>query len=93
MMANIKRPISFIAAAASCRRTLVGPIIKGTGAIPVERPQDIAKKCKGKIIHVSKNKVVGVNTSFTQEIQAGGLVTITNYEKKQVKVEQVINDN
>lgn len=34
-MAIVKRPISFIAAAVSCRRPIVGPLIKGTGAIPV----------------------------------------------------------
>ena len=51
-MANIKRPISFIAAAVSCRRPFLGPLIKGTGAIPVERPQDIAKKGPGMIVKV-----------------------------------------
>lgn len=59
MMANVKRPISFIAAAVSCRRTFVGPLIKATGAIPVERPQDIAYKGKGKIIGVNGNVVKG----------------------------------
>jgi glycerol-3-phosphate O-acyltransferase/dihydroxyacetone phosphate acyltransferase len=62
MMANVGRPLSFIAAAVSCRRTFVGPLIKATGAIPVERPHDIALKGKGKIIKVEKNKVIGVDT-------------------------------
>jgi len=62
MMANVGRPLSFIAAAVSCRRTFVGPLIKATGAIPVERPQDIALKGKGKIIKVENNKVTGVDT-------------------------------
>jgi 1-acyl-sn-glycerol-3-phosphate acyltransferase len=35
LMAIVKRPISFIAAAVSCRRPVIGPLIKGTGAIPV----------------------------------------------------------
>lgn len=34
-MRAVPRPISFIAAAKSCRRTFLGPIIRGTGAIPV----------------------------------------------------------
>jgi glycerol-3-phosphate O-acyltransferase/dihydroxyacetone phosphate acyltransferase len=59
MMANVPRPISFIAAAVSCRRTFVGPLIKATGAIPVERPQDIAYKGKGKIVKVEGNRVFG----------------------------------
>ena len=58
-MANVSRPISFIAAAVSCRRTFVGPMIKATGAIPVERPQDIAFKGKGKIVKVQGNNVIG----------------------------------
>jgi 1-acyl-sn-glycerol-3-phosphate acyltransferase len=49
-MAVLKRRISFIAAAKSCRRTFVGPMIRGTGAIPVERPQDITEKGLGQII-------------------------------------------
>jgi glycerol-3-phosphate O-acyltransferase/dihydroxyacetone phosphate acyltransferase len=59
MMANVPRPISFIAAAVSCRRTFVGPLIRATGAIPVERPQDIAYKGKGKIVNVDGKRVFG----------------------------------
>jgi glycerol-3-phosphate O-acyltransferase/dihydroxyacetone phosphate acyltransferase len=59
LMAIIGRPISFIAAAASCRRLFVGTMIKGTGAIPVERPQDVAKKGQGKISKISNNIIYG----------------------------------
>jgi hypothetical protein len=52
-MAIIQKPISFIAAAISCRRLIVGSIIKATGAIPVERPQDVTKLGKGLIIKIS----------------------------------------
>ncbi len=65
MMANINRPISFIAAAVSCRRPFIGSIIKGTGAIPVERPQDITRKGKGKIIKVTKNTIIGRDSNFS----------------------------
>ena len=75
-MANVPRAISFIAAAVSCRRTFVGPLIRATGAIPVERPQDIAYKGKGKIVRVNGNTVYGHETHFTQ-IKQGEMVVIT----------------
>lgn len=62
----IDRPISFIAAAKSCRRTFVGPAIRATGAIPVERPQDIAFKGDGKITAVIGKTVRGQGTAFTK---------------------------
>jgi glycerol-3-phosphate O-acyltransferase/dihydroxyacetone phosphate acyltransferase len=61
-MAILKRPISFIAAAKSCRRPIVGPLILGTGAIPVERPNDVAVKGKGVIIRISSTCMIGKNT-------------------------------
>jgi len=50
MMSKVKRQIHFIAAAKSCERTFLGPLIRGTGAIPVERAQDRAKAGPGKIV-------------------------------------------
>jgi len=61
-MRAVSRPISFIAAAKSCRRPFVGALIRGTGAIPVERPQDVAAKGKGKIISVNKGTLKGEGT-------------------------------
>lgn len=46
----LKRPVRFIAAAKSCRRPFLGAAIRATGAIPVERPQDLAYKGEGKIV-------------------------------------------
>jgi len=40
----VKRQVHFIAAAKSMRRPFVGSLIKATGAIPVERPQDLGKE-------------------------------------------------
>jgi glycerol-3-phosphate O-acyltransferase/dihydroxyacetone phosphate acyltransferase len=64
-MAVLKRNISFIAAAKSCKRTFVGPVIRGTGAIPVERPQDIAYKGAGRIIQIKDQIISGRDTKFT----------------------------
>lgn len=68
-MSKVKRPIHFIAAAKSCRRTFVGPLIRGTGAIPVERPQDVARKGEGKIVSVKNNIIRGQNTKFTNIVK------------------------
>lgn len=62
----IKRPISFIAAAKSCRRPLVGALIRGSGAIPVERPQDLSYKGEGKIVLIKDKFVTGKDTKFTK---------------------------
>lgn len=37
------RTINFISAAKSMRRPVIGPLIKMSGAIPLERAQDVAK--------------------------------------------------
>jgi glycerol-3-phosphate O-acyltransferase/dihydroxyacetone phosphate acyltransferase len=42
-MNAVPRPMHFIAAAKSMKRPIVGDLLKGSGAIPVERPQDIKK--------------------------------------------------
>jgi len=72
-MAILKRKISFIAAAKSCRRTFVGPLIRGTGAIPVERPQDVTFKGEGQIVQIKNQIIIGRNTKFTT-IAVGALL-------------------
>ena len=53
LMNTLKRKIRFIAAAKSCRRPLLGHMILGSGAIPVERPQDVEPvSANGKIVEV-----------------------------------------
>ena len=48
-MAHTRRQINFIAAAVSVRRKVVGLFLKLAGVIPVERPNDLARKGRGKI--------------------------------------------
>jgi glycerol-3-phosphate O-acyltransferase / dihydroxyacetone phosphate acyltransferase len=85
----VKRPISFIAAAKSCRRTFIGPIIRGTGAIPVERPQDLAVKGSGRIIEVNGKVVKGRGTAFTK-LTKGCTLELPN--KDEVFITEIISD-
>lgn len=62
----VDRPISFIAAAKSCRRTFIGPLIRATSAIPVERPQDLAAQGQGKIVEINGRVVRGRGTAFSK---------------------------
>jgi 1-acyl-sn-glycerol-3-phosphate acyltransferase len=48
------RPVRFIIAAKSYRKPIIGHFAKWLNSIPVERPQDLAFKGKGKIISVDK---------------------------------------
>lgn len=88
-MAILKRPISFIAAAKSCRRPFIGSLIRGTGAIPVERPQDVARKGEGKIVQVKDKIVVGKNTKFTT-IATGS--TLEMEGQSELRVAEIISD-
>ncbi len=85
----VDRPISFIAAAKSCRRTFVGACIRATGAIPVERPQDIAFKGEGKITAVNGKIVRGQGTFFTK-LAKGCSLELSN--KDELFVAEVVND-
>lgn len=73
-MAAVKRPISFIAAAKSCKRTFVGPLISATGAIPVERPQDAAFKGQGKICRIKDQILIGEGTEFSKIVVGSTLL-------------------
>ena len=62
----MKRSVHFVAAAASMRRHIIGPMLVSSGAIPVERPQDVAVKGKGKILKIEGKRIFGEDTEFTK---------------------------
>eukprot|EP00658_Telonema_sp_P-2_P013635 TRINITY_DN15169_c0_g2_i5.p1 TRINITY_DN15169_c0_g2~~TRINITY_DN15169_c0_g2_i5.p1 ORF type:complete len:493 (+),score=85.30 TRINITY_DN15169_c0_g2_i5:142-1620(+) len=70
------KPVKFLAAAKSMRRKYVGAVAKAMGAIGVERPQDLAKKCEGLITTDGSNQVTGHGTQFTKEFAKGDLIWI-----------------
>jgi glycerol-3-phosphate O-acyltransferase/dihydroxyacetone phosphate acyltransferase len=53
-----ERPISFIIAAKSYRKPVIGWFAKQIHAIPVERPQDLVQKGPGTISALSQNGIV-----------------------------------
>ncbi len=54
-----------MAAAASLRRRIIGDLLKISGAIPLERAQDLAKKGVGTITKIENGKIYGNGTKFT----------------------------
>ena len=64
-MFAIGRKIHFITAAVSCRRPFIGHLIALSGAIPVERPQDLAKPGPGKIVQIEGETIKGAQTKFS----------------------------
>ena len=62
MTANINRKISFVTAAKSLRRNIIGPMLSASEAIPVERPQDVAVKGKGTIVSIEGDEIHGEGT-------------------------------
>lgn len=75
LLAHCPRPISFLIAAKSMTRFAVGFFAKQVNAIPVERPQDIAKSGTGKIT-IKGKEVTGFNTKFTSELDVGACLTV-----------------
>lgn len=55
------REVSFIMAAKSVRRRVIGDLAKMIHVVPVERPQDLAKPGKGKILAIV-NSILKVKT-------------------------------
>ena len=55
---------------------VVGDAARIMDAIPVERPQDIAGKGKGKIIKFEENKLYGKGTIFTQEVKVNDSILL-----------------
>jgi glycerol-3-phosphate O-acyltransferase / dihydroxyacetone phosphate acyltransferase len=71
LISSCPRPIGFLMAAISLKRRIVGFFGKMLNSIPVDRAQDYAKKCSGRIFIASNEdslKLMGENTLFLEEI-------------------------
>lgn len=89
-MNAVPRPISFIAAAASVRRPFIGHLLNASGAIPVERPQDIKQvKGPGHITDLVEHTLKGKNTKFTK-LSVGTSIHIE--EAPVLKIKRIISD-
>ena len=62
-MNAVPRMMSFIVAAKSVRRFLIGDLLNASGCIPVERPQDVKQvKGTGKLAKLQEGRLSGRNT-------------------------------
>jgi len=68
LLTSCDRSISFLIAAKSLRRPIIGFFARQMKSIGIERPQDIAKNASGKLTADGK-KVIGIGTKFTKELE------------------------
>ena len=62
-MNAVPRMMSFIVAAKSVRRFLIGDLLNASGCIPVERPQDVKQeKATGKLTKLQDGRLSGKKT-------------------------------
>jgi glycerol-3-phosphate O-acyltransferase/dihydroxyacetone phosphate acyltransferase len=85
-----ERNVGFLTAAKSMRRIEIKYFAKALGAIPVERPQDLAIKGLG-IITIKDNKVFGNGTNFTKIFQAGFTLVVKGEAVNVLSVESDTN--
>jgi glycerol-3-phosphate O-acyltransferase/dihydroxyacetone phosphate acyltransferase len=79
LMAHCLRQVSFLVAAVSMKRFLVGDLARAARAIPVERPQDLASPGAG-LATASGSEVVGERSKFTTEFVVGDSISIKGHE-------------
>ncbi|CAI2176573.1 19597_t:CDS:2 [Funneliformis geosporum] len=82
LMRNTKRRVSFLIAEKSMKRKYIGAMARAVHAIPVARPQDLAKQGIGKI-HLDDRKtdplrITGIGTEFTKQFKVGFQIALPN---------------
>eukprot|EP01059_Diplonema_ambulator_P001716 TRINITY_DN11448_c0_g2_i1.p1 TRINITY_DN11448_c0_g2~~TRINITY_DN11448_c0_g2_i1.p1 ORF type:complete len:628 (+),score=133.13 TRINITY_DN11448_c0_g2_i1:997-2880(+) len=88
------RRVSFIMAAKSMKKAVVGAFGSLLDAIPVRRPQDEARSCQGDIISIKSGIVKGRRTKFTTDIKIGELlhIKVDGREPLVIKVVEIKDD-
>lgn len=98
------RPIGFLMAAISLKRRIIGVFGRMLGSIPVDRAQDHAKKCTGRIFLLQDDetnlKLNGEETFFSKEVAKylsefnNQAAIILSYEKEYfcAAIELILND-
>lgn len=103
LLSTCTRPIGFLMAAVSLKRRLVGFFGRMLNSIPVERAQDYAKKCSGKICIQSGSDdlvVLGTETKFSTEVALkfqelyGKAALLVSYDKESFSapIDAIISD-
>ncbi|KAG9321512.1 hypothetical protein KVV02_001945 [Mortierella alpina] len=80
LMRECGRRVSFLAAKKSMDRRWIGAMARSMNAIPVERPQDLAKAGSGTIKLVDRYgdplRITGLGTKFTKELFVGDQISL-----------------
>ncbi|KAF9993126.1 hypothetical protein BGZ80_008722 [Entomortierella chlamydospora] len=80
LMRECGRRISFLAAKKSMDRPWIGAMARSMNAIPVERPQDLAKSGSGTIKLLDRYndplRITGVDTKFIKELLVGDAIQL-----------------
>ncbi|KAI1295154.1 hypothetical protein EDD11_007960 [Mortierella claussenii] len=80
LMRECGRRVSFLAAKKSMDRRWIGGMARSMNAIPVERPQDLAKAGSGTIRLLDRYgdplRITGVNTRFLKELMVGDQISL-----------------
>lgn len=86
------RRVSFLIAGKSYRRPLIGFLSRVTGAIPVERAQDLLKPSSGTIyLGELDDEIIGDGTKFTKDCTVKGLIGLPN-SKGNFQIVEIISD-
>ncbi|KAJ1754652.1 Glycerol-3-phosphate/dihydroxyacetone phosphate acyltransferase, partial [Coemansia sp. RSA 1591] len=95
LLMHAMRRVYFLTAAASMRRKFIGFYGRCLRGIPVERQQDLARRCSGKIFledrFAEPTVISGHDTRFTQEVQVGMKLMLPN-SVGQARVEAIESD-
>ncbi|KAG0047558.1 hypothetical protein BGZ83_007412 [Gryganskiella cystojenkinii] len=95
LMRECGRRVSFLAAKKSMDRKWIGAMARSMNAIPVERPQDLAKSGSGTIKLLDRYsdplRVTGFGTRFTKELMVGDQISLPKDVGTSV-VEQILSD-
>ncbi|CAB4404209.1 unnamed protein product [Rhizophagus irregularis] len=95
LMRNANRRISFLIAEKSMKRKYVGSMARASNAIPVARPQDLAKQGIGKICLNDRIneplRITGIGTEFTKQLEVGSQIALPN-DRGSSEVVSIISD-
>ncbi|PKK79840.1 hypothetical protein RhiirC2_842256 [Rhizophagus irregularis] len=95
LMRDCQRRVSFLIAEKSMHRRYIGRMARAVHAIPVTRPQDLAKPGIGRIQLLNRKtdptRITGIETAFTQQLTIGSQIALPmDYGSSEVK--EIISD-
>mmetsp|Transcript_89861 Transcript_89861/g.256936 ORF Transcript_89861/g.256936 Transcript_89861/m.256936 type:complete len:626 (-) Transcript_89861:586-2463(-) len=91
VLCHARHKVGFLIAQKSWDSPVVGDFAKMAGCIPVQRPQDAAKKGTGEAIFDGTCTLKGEGTVFTKEVKEGDKVRVRGADL-QLKVVAVVSD-